>query len=136
MLFILGIIALGLTGFMFRNRERLLGFPSGIFWALFGGYCFTLSVATWDMYYLMGFASLLGMVTFCIYSAFALREKRDTIADEQMEKGEGAYIDEGKEETGLTDEGEGDNPKLSKRTRAVRARAKARRERPGRSSGY
>jgi len=99
MLFIaLAVIALGLTVAMFASRNAMLGFPSGIFWAVFGGYCYTLSTATWDVYYITFFASALGMTTFAIFGAFALREKRDTIADDEMDEdvgaGEGGFIDE------------------------------------------
>ena len=118
------LLALGLTIAMFVTRERLLGFPSGIFWFIFGGYNFILSTATWDIYYFVGFASILGMGVFAIYSAFALREKRDSIGDESMEKGDGGYIDEGKGET--TDEGE---KGVSERTKKLRDRAKRRRNR-------
>jgi len=114
----LGIISAFLTVGMFVTRERMLGYPCGIMWALTGGFSFTLSASTWDIYYLMGFASLLGMVTFTIYSSFALREKRDAIADEELEKGEGSYIDEGSE---------AEEPGVSDRTKKLRGRADKRR---------
>lgn len=93
---LLGLVALGLTGFMFHTRNAMLGFPSAVFWALFGGFAYTLSAATWDIHFMIAFASLLGMVTFTALGAYGLRERRDTIADEEMERGEGGYIDESK----------------------------------------
>jgi len=112
-----------LTAALFITKERLLGFPCGIMWALLGGYSFGFSTATWDIFYLLGFGSLLGMVTFTIYSSFALREKRDAIADEEMEKGEGEFIDEGK--SNEVD----DEPRVSERTKKIRGRADKRRNR-------
>lgn len=121
-------LPLGLTIAMFWTRERMLGFPCGIFWAILGGYAYTLSEATWDIYYLLFFASAFGMVIFTILAAYGLRERRDTIAERELEKGEGDYIDEG------TDEGEGrkGEPKMSKRTKGIRARVKERREKADR----
>ena len=115
----LGIISAFLTVGMVATRERMLGFPSAIFFALLGGYSYTLSASAWDIFGIIGFACLLGMVTFTIYSSFALREKRDAIADKELEDGEGGYIDEGKE----------DEPGVSKQTKRVRARADKRRNR-------
>ena len=115
-LFTMAMLPLGLTITMFMTRNRLLGFACGMFWAIFGGYCYTQSVNDWDIYYFLFFASAFGMVIFTIYSAFALREKRDSIADEELEKGEGEFIDEKPEDTGS-----------SKRTKALRGRAKSRR---------
>ena len=121
---VLGLIPLGLTATMFVTKERMLGFPCVILWAIFGGYAYTLSAIPWgDIYYYLAIGSLLGMVIFTALSAFALREKRDTLADESMEKGEGKYIDEGKKE----DNPWGEEGKSSKRTEGIRERAKNRR---------
>lgn len=77
------ILAVGLTAIMFLRREVMLGFPCAIFWAILGGFAYTESLATWDMYYFLFFASL-GMAIFSMYSAFALREKRDSLGEESM----------------------------------------------------
>jgi len=115
-----------LTLALFITKERMLGYPAGIMWAILGGFCFTMSASTWDIFYLLGFACLLGMVTFTIYGAFALRERHDTIAEKELEKGEGGYVDEGKGDE-IGDE-LGDEPKVSKRRQALRDRADDRRD--------
>ena len=91
---LLAFVAVVLTVAMFATRRMLLGYPSAIFWAIIGGHAFNESTATWDIYYLIFFASLAGMVPFCVLGMYALREKRDTIGDEEMERGDGGYIDE------------------------------------------
>ena len=127
---ILAGIAVLLTCLMFATRERMLGFPCAIFWIITGAQAYTLSATPWgDIYYYIFIASALGMTTFCILASFALRERRDTLADEELEKGEGTYVDEaggGKETDLLSEEPE---PKLSKRTLALRKRAEDRRTR-------
>ncbi len=129
MLYALIAIALVLTLTMFLSRNMMLGFPCGMFWALVGGQAYIMSDATWDIYYLLFFASAFGMTIFTILAAYALREKRDTIAEEELEKGEGGYIDEGKEETGhgKGDEFGPDEAEGSERTRRLRGRAQKRR---------
>ncbi len=121
MLYILGAIATALTFAMFHTRQMMLGFPCLMFWAILGGYCYGLSVYDWDIYYFLFFASF-GMAIFCALAMYALRTKKqekeegDELIDETEE--DKPYIDEGKEE------GE---PKVSKRTQAVRDRAEERR---------
>lgn len=123
---VLAMMAVVLTLTMFVTRNALLGFPSAIMWAILGGYSYTLSVNDWDVPYLLFFASAFGMVIFTIFAAYSLREKRDTIADEDMEKGEGKFIDEGKgEEHSESDELE--ESQTGERTRRLRERAKKRR---------
>ena len=100
---VLVLLALSLTCVMFGTRERMLGYPSGIFWAIMGGHSFTESIVTWDIYYFLFFASM-GMAIFSFLAMYALREKRDTIGDEEMERGEGGYIDEDREESRTFDE--------------------------------
>ena len=81
----LTFIAVGLTCAMFYTKEAMLGFPCALFWAILGGYCYTQSTIPWgDIYYFLAFASLFGMTTFTALSAYGLREKRDTIADEEL----------------------------------------------------
>ena len=115
--------AVALTCTMFLSKSSMLGFPSAIFWALFGGYCYLESTITWDIYFLTAFASLLGMTVFCMLGAYGLREKRDTIADEEMEKGEGdQYIDEEAMDEGFIGE------TTSRRRRGSHSRARRRSE--------
>lgn len=122
------IIALALTCAMFATREKMLGFPCAIFWIMTGAQSYTLSTTPWgDLYYYLFFASSFGMTAFCILASFALRERRDTLGDEALEKGDGDDIDEvggGKEPDLLNEEPE---PKLSRRTQALRKRAEDRR---------
>jgi hypothetical protein len=99
MLFLFGIIAAILTLAMFHSRNMMLGFPCFIFWALLGGYSYTLSTATWDIYYLLFFASLLGMAPFSAFAAYGLRTKKEDLADGDE------FIDEGKDDLKFIDEG-------------------------------
>lgn len=92
--------AIFLTFAMFITRERMLGFPCLIFWAIAGGNAYTLSTATWDIYYLVFFAGM-GMAIFSAIAMYALREKKDAIADAEMDEDsketEGTFIDESAE---------------------------------------
>ena len=90
----LAFMSVSLTVTMFITHNMMLGFVCAMFWAILGGRFYELSTVTWDIYYLLFFASAFGMVIFTILAAYGLREKRDTLADEEMEKGEGSYIDE------------------------------------------
>jgi len=124
------LLAVLLTVAMFHTRNKLLGFPCLIFWAILGGYFYQQSEATWDINYLLFFASM-GMAIFTGYAAYALR-KSDLSGPNADE---GAFIDEGggsggkryvedKESDEYIDEGES---KPSARTRDLRARAARRR---------
>lgn len=121
------IISLALTCTMFATRERMLGFACAMFWMITGAQAYTLSTVMWDMYYFLFFASAVGMTIFCILAAFALREKRDAIADEELEQGDGKYVGEQEKEPDLLSEEP--EPKPSKRTQALRKRAEDRRTR-------
>jgi hypothetical protein len=88
-LFMLCLPPLGLTIAMFITRNMMLGFPSGIFWGILGGYSYLQSTETWDWQYLLFFASM-GMVIFSLYAAFALRKK--DLAGPDADKGK--FIDE------------------------------------------
>ena len=124
------VIAVALTCAMFGTKQSMLGFPCAIFWALTGGEAYTLSTAAWDIYFLFAFASLLGMVTFTSLAAYGLREKRDSIGDEEMETGDGGYMDEGKGKDDLTfHSGKEQESTGSSRTEALHKRALNRRER-------
>jgi len=82
-------LALGLTVAMFLSRNPMLGFPAGLFWAVLGGYAYTMSTTPWgDWQFFLAIASLLGMLPFCAFGAYGLREKKDTGTDEDE------YIDE------------------------------------------
>ncbi len=114
-------ISVVLTCTMFATKQAMLGFACAIMWALTGGEAYILSTATWDIYFLLAFASLLGMTTLTIFGAFGLREKRDTIADEELEEGEGELIGEQHKD-------DGSEPKVKTRREALHERAKRRRE--------
>ena len=87
----LALIALGLTIAMFATKNFMLGFPSGIFWAIIGGYAYQQSASTGDWQYLLFFASM-GMVIFAILAAFTLR-RRDLAGPDEAD--DMKYIDEG-----------------------------------------
>jgi len=92
----------------------MLGFPCLIFWAIFGGQSYTLSTATWDIYYLTFFASF-GMAIFSAYAAFGLRTKKEELAEGDP------YIDEGKDDVKFIDD------PVSNRRTGIRERAELRR---------
>lgn len=126
----LGLLALGLTVAMFLSRSMMLGFPAFMFWAVLGAYAYTESATPWgDWQYYLFFASAFGMTTFCAVAMYGLREKRDTIGDEELEKGEDEYIDEGGGKTGIEFHTGEDKPQPSQRTRELRERAEKRRKR-------
>ena len=135
---ILTIIAVSLTVAMFATRNLMLGFPSAIFWAILGGHCYQESAATWDIYYLIFFASM-GMAIFCMYSMYALRpsDLSEPDADKgkyfdeveepdlrgNIDKSEGKYADE--QRGAFFDETK--SPKPSDRIKRLRDRATKRR---------
>ena len=130
MLYALLAIALVLTLTMFLSHQMMLGFPCVMFWAIMGGYCYTMSVYDWDTWYFLFFASF-GMAIFCALAMYALRSKK-----EEEEEGE-EFIDEGKDDTKYIDEGKEETegePKVSKQTKAVRKRADNRRSGKNRQS--
>jgi len=134
MLYALLAIAVALTWAMFSSRNMMLGFPCAMFWAIMGGYCYTQSTATWDIWYFLFFASAFGMTVFCALAMFALRTKKEEKAEEDE------FIDEGKEDLHYIDEGKGeegspDESGMSNRTKGVRGRAKKRREKASRRMG-
>jgi len=136
LLSVLAIIAVSLTCIMFLTRNLMLGFPSTIFWAILGGHCYQESVATWDIYYLIFFASM-GMAIFCMYAMYGLREQ--DLSEPDADKGK--YFDEVKEpdlrgnidkpEGSYADEGKVflDETKSSDRVKGLRMRATKRRTR-------
>ena len=77
---------------MFHSRNVMLGFPSAIFWFVFGGYNYTLSATTWDIHYLIFFASM-GMGIFCLFAMYALQAKDLSGPDADR----GKFFDEGRE---------------------------------------
>ena len=122
-------IAVLLTCTMFITREMMLGFACTIFWAIAGAQSYTLSIAAWDVYFVIAFACLLGMTSFTALGAFGLREKRDSIADEELEEGEGSFI--GDEEK-VDDIDYWSGKDRSERVKTLRENAKQRRARSGR----
>ena len=139
LLAMLVITAIALTCVLFATRQAMLGFPAAIFWALSGAQAYTQSTATWDIYYLTFFACMLGMTTFTMLGAYGLREKRDTIAEDEMDEGgrdEGGFIDEGNSSTesnSILEQGyrrpEYPPRRLPSRAESLHRRAKKRRER-------
>lgn len=129
LLALLAIIATALTVGMFSNRQAMMGFACGIFWALTGAQAYTLSTATWDVYFLFAFGSLLGMLVLVIFGAFALRTKKDEAKEGDLFFDEGGdddmkFIDEGGKGESNAD---GDKPRRSSRN--IRDRAEKRRSR-------
>lgn len=129
---LLGILAgsaVLLTIAMFISKQSMLGFPSAIFWAITGAQSYILSTTPWgDIYFYLFFASMFGMTIFTAFAAYGLREKRDAIGDEEMEKGEGMFIDESKRENKADDVfGDEAEPEPNKRTKELRERAEQRR---------
>ncbi len=128
------LAALGLTIAMFLSHNPMLGFPATLFWALFGGYSYSLSDAAWDIYFLVAFGSLLGMAIFSAFAAYALRTKKEEAKEGDLYFDEGGdkdvkFIDEGgnKGDKDTETESGTDEEKPSKRTRDIRDRANRRR---------
>ena len=122
--FLLGMLILlpvALTSVLFHSRNVMLGFPATIFWAILGGYCYTESVATWDIYYFMFFASM-GMAIFAMYAMYGLRA-RDLAGPDADE---GRFIDEEKEPD-IRGDVEKRSVDQSDRRQALHARADKRR---------
>jgi len=120
MLYALLAITLVLTWAMFHTKNMMLGFPCVMFWAITGGYCYTQSAATWDIWYLLFFASTFGMTIFCAIAMYGLRTKK-----EEQEEGD-QLIDESKDETRFIDEGKPEEG-VSRQVRKVRDNAERRR---------
>ena len=126
----LAVIAVALTVAMFAIKERMLGFPCVIFWAVLGAYAWGEVVTAWiDIWFYMFFACF-GMVIFTAIAQYGLREKLDAIGDEDMEEGEGGFIGEGEPEMGDGVKSAGEEP-LTARERI----RKRREERQDRSMG-
>jgi len=120
MLYALLAIAVALTFVMFLSHQMMLGFPCVIFWAIMGGYCYTQSTATWDIWYFLFFASAIGMTIFCAFAMYGLRTKKEEATEGNQ------LIDEGKDETRFIDEGEPEEG-VSRQVRKVRNSAERRR---------
>lgn len=131
MSFFYGGIALFLTIAMFTTRQRMLGFPCVIFWALLGAHAYTLSEIPWgDMYFYLFFASMFGMTSFCAIAQYGLKEEKDiTDREEYIDEDGGGAIDSIDKERSAID-GMSDKAVVpSSRTEALRERAKKRRTR-------
>lgn len=132
MLYLFGLMAVALTCAMFISKQSMLGFPSAIMWALLGGQAYTMHVTTWDIYFDLAFASLLGMVTFSIYAAYGLREKPDYYDQEaDVPENGGPQKQKDTEAEEPEDDGTSDGfygeSEPNKRTTALRQRATDRR---------
>lgn len=118
----LGLLAVGLTVAMFVTKQPMLGFACVLFWAVIGGYAYTLSSTPWgDWQFLLSMSCLMGMIPFCAFAAFGLRTKKEKKAegDQWMDEGgdkDVKFIDEVKDE-----------PVLS-RSASIRKRAAVRRK--------
>ena len=135
---VLAIMAITLTIGLFATRNVMLGFPATIFWAILGGHCYQESASTWDIYYLIFFASM-GMAIFSMYAMYGLREQdlagpnadEGKFFDEKQEPDLRGDIDVGKEtpvdekQGAYFDETGGSKP--SARVLRLRQRAKKRR---------
>ena len=128
---LLALCAVGLTFAMHMTRERMLGFPAAILWFLTGGFSFGQSTVAWDAWFIAGFAFIM-LGAYAALAQYGLRERRDTIGDVEMERGEGKYPDEkpGKQDLDFY-ENDGipeldDN--MRPRTRSVSRRAKSKRK--------
>jgi hypothetical protein len=132
----LSLLALGLTIAMFTSKQMMLGFPCVIFWAILGGYAYTQASQffppiDWQGFLALG--SLLGMVPFSALAAYALRTKKEELAEGDE------YIDEGKDDVKFIDEGgknskrdpgaDMDDDKPRRSSRNIRERAERRRAR-------
>ncbi len=126
-LLVLAVIPLELTVAMFLSRQMMLGLPSGLFWAVLGGYAYTQSTTPWgDWQYFLFFASM-GMVMFCALAAYGLRERKDV--DAEGDEAEGHELDKD-----FYGEGKGKKPPedgvdgVGRRSQGLRNRAAQRRE--------
>lgn len=90
------VLAVGLSATMFITKKAVIGYMAAIGWAILGAYAYTESTTPWgDWQFFLAFASLLGGVFLAIYGAFALREKRDTYGDDEIEHGDGGLLGDG-----------------------------------------
>ncbi len=124
MLYALIAIAVALTWIMFQTKSMMLGFPCVIFWAIMGGYCYTMSIYDWDIWYFLFFASF-GMAIFSSIAMYGLRTKK-----EEEEEGD-QLIDEGGDKKirfiGEDEFSENEAEETSRQVRTVRDRAERRR---------
>ena len=130
---LLGTLAIVLTLAMFVTKQSMLGFPSGMFWAIIGGFAYEQSSTVWDIHYFLFFGAM-GMTIFSVFAAYGLRTKKEELAEGDE------FIDEGKDDVKFIDEGgngnsggemESDDEKPRRRTREIRDRASRRRDRWG-----
>ncbi len=133
---VLVFIAVVLTCAMFFSKNMMLGFPSMMFWAIAGAQSYTLSSIPWgDWQYYLFFASF-GMAIFSALAMYSLREKRDTIADEEMERGDGKLIGDDDKEKDMFGDDEEAAVIPSERSRRLRERAEKRRSKPIRKGEF
>jgi len=125
--FMLAIIPLGLLIAMMATKQSMLGFAAALFWFIFGAYCYTQSTVTWDINYCLGFGSMLGMTVLSMYGAYALREKRDTIADQEMDEDSTPDDDTYYGEDNAKENEEEGKAQQGRRTKALHERARERR---------
>lgn len=124
MIFVYMFIAVALTCTMFVTKNSMLGYPSAMFWAIFGAYSYTLSTIPWgDTYYFLFFGAM-GMAIFSVLATFALN-KRDLEPEKKDLADSIKYVDEeGRTEP---DTGEDTESRPSARARELHRRASLRR---------
>ena len=116
---------------MFATRQMMLGFPAAIFWFLGGGAAFLISSTAWDIYFIAGFGSILGMGVFSMYAAYDLNKRNKKNMTLGEDEDEGKYIDEAKQPEVTEPEYEDE---FSRRSRAIHERAKNRANRYSQAS--
>ncbi|MDD5220912.1 MAG: hypothetical protein PHV11_10120 [Candidatus Bipolaricaulis sp.] len=130
-------ISVILTYAMFTTRERMLGYPCALFWAITGAQAYTLSAGPWlDAYFFTFIACVLGMTIFSVLAMYGLREKRDSIGDVEVSRGEPKLLEASDRsaenlkaaDSGFLEPGSDGEIATSDRSRAIRARADRRRK--------
>lgn len=87
-LFVLIFLSLALMTMGYIFRRPAMALAAGIAWLIFGLYSYSLSAATWDIYYGLFWLGL-GMLFVCLLEGFILRPK-----EEQQEPQEDYWRDE------------------------------------------
>ena len=81
MLYILGAGAMVLTIASYGLKIKQLALIAAIMWGAWGGYCFSQSTATWDIYYVIGFVGMFAMVGEG-YQAWGFMTKKEETEDD------------------------------------------------------
>ena len=81
MFYILGAGAIIFTVASYGFKVMQLALFAAIIWATLGGYCFSQSTATWDIYYVLGFVGFIAMIGEG-YQAWGMMSKKEEIEDD------------------------------------------------------